>query len=183
MFEFRYTNYHEDILKHNDALQTAILKSRRLPDNIRETREIEHVNEEYHRLANQSQQRIDELKAKVNFTITSTSLPNKYRIFRLLRRALLLYKIIHCLVLYSKAYILLGLYKSRKKGGFKRYTRKILLLVDNNRIHLFQVKVHQDYFEGMQTAEKWLLNKSSQIMSASSQVLLFYPVNYLALPL
>lgn len=29
--------------------------------------------------------------------------------------------------------------------------------------------MHQDYFEGMQEAEKWLLGKSSQIMEASSQ--------------
>ncbi|XP_077969764.1 nesprin-1-like isoform X1 [Styela clava] len=91
----RFSNYHEEILKNNETLQTVILKARRLPDNIRESREVEHLNEEYHRLAQQSQQRINELKARV--------------------------------------------------------------------------KVHQDYFEGMQSAEKWLLSKSSQIMAASSQ--------------
>ena len=38
----------------------------------------------------------------------------------------------------------------------------------------FQVKSHHDYHDAMQSAERWLLNKSSLIMMASSQVWLVF---------
>lgn len=60
-------SYQEEIVKHNETIDMVVLKARRLPDNIRETREVELLNEDHKRLIKISKQKVDELKSGVSF--------------------------------------------------------------------------------------------------------------------